>query len=187
MENDDSAEPSDYPARPAPAGRPPAHRRPRIGRPSQKSLWNAARRRKHGSPIEGRLAGLLHSLHLRFKREYWIGHYWVDFALEDFYLAIEADGRLYHGDTRHEDSRDDELKRHGWQILHLFGPNIVNESKHVIESIKQAVRNARPRPTRPGEPPRRDVIAEWDHPKPGPAPRRRRRRYRHHSVFDEPK
>lgn len=186
MENGDTAQLPDGPALASPAGRPPERWRQRTGKPSQKSLWNAARRRRRGTPIEGRLAGILHSLHLRFAREYWIGHFWVDFALEDFYLVIEADGRLFHGDTKREDNRDEELKRRGWEVIHVFGPNIINEPKHVIESIKQAVRTARPRPSKPGDPPRRDVIAEWDLPKPKEKPRRRRPRYRHHSVLDEP-
>jgi hypothetical protein len=57
---------------------------------------------------------------------------------------------------------------------------------HVIESIKRAVRTARPRPLKPGEPPRQDVIAGWDLPKPRPTPGNGRRRYRHHSVLDKP-
>jgi very-short-patch-repair endonuclease len=185
MEKGGSAQPAAGPALPAPAGS-PGGRRPGTNKPSKRSLWNAARRRKHGSPIEGRLAGILHALRLRFVREYWIGHFWVDFALEEFYIVIEADGRLYHGDTKREDNRDEELKRRGWDVLHVFGPNIINERMHVIESIKQAVRTARPRPLKPGEPPRRDVIAEWDLPKPKPKTRKSRRRYRHHSVFDKP-
>jgi hypothetical protein len=57
---------------------------------------------------------------------------------------------------------------------------------HVIESIKRAVRTARPRPLKPGEPPRQDVIGGWDLPKPRPKPGKGRRRYRHHSVLDRP-
>jgi very-short-patch-repair endonuclease len=186
MENGGSGQPTDSSALSAPTRRPGGRRRPRAGGPSKKSLWNAAHRRRRGSPIEGRLAGILHDLHLRFVREYWIGHFWVDFALEDFYLVIEADGRLYHGDTKREDNRDEELKRRGWDVLHVFGPNIINERMHVIESIKRAVRTARPRPLKPGEPPRQDVIAGWDLPKPRPTPGNGRRRYRHHSVLDKP-
>lgn len=187
MTNGGITQSPDRGARGLPAGRQFGRWRPRTRGPSNKSLWSAARRRQRGSPIERRLAGILNSLHLRFKREYWIGHFWVDFALEDFYLAIEADGRLYHGDSKREDMRDEELQRRGWQVLHLYGPNIVNESKHVIVSINQAVRTARPRPPKPGEPARRDVIAEWDLPRAKPKPRRGRPRYHHHSVFDEQK
>lgn len=185
IENEGTAQPSAGPSHPAPAVRPPGRWRPRTGRPSQKSLWNAARRRKRGTPIERHLAGILNGLHLRFVREYWIGYFWVDFALEDFYLVIEADGRLYHGVTKREDSRDQELQRRGWDVLHVFGPNIINEPEHVIGSIKQAVRTARPRPIKPGEPPRQDVIAEWDLPKPKTKPPKSRPRYHHHSVLDE--
>jgi len=136
--------------------------------------------------LEAALGDILSSLHLRYLREYWIGHHWVDFVLQDFYLAIEADGRLFHGDTLREDRRDEELKRHGWDVTHVFGPNIINERKLVTESIKQDVRRAHPRPIKLGEVPRQDVIAEWDLPKPKPKPRKHRRRYHHASVLDEP-
>jgi very-short-patch-repair endonuclease len=168
------------------APRPATQRRPLTGKPSQVSIRKAARRRLHPTRIEGALGGILNGLHLRYLREYWIGHYWVDFVLVDFFLVIEADGRLFHGDTHREDNRDAELKRHGWDVMHVFGPNIVNERKLVAESIKQDVRRARRRPPKSGEPPRRDVIAEWDAPKPKPASRKKRLRYHHHSVFDEP-
>ena len=120
-------------------------------------------------------------LGLSYIREYWIAHFWVDFALTDYFVAIEADGRYFHGDPGREEDRDQILMDRGWRPIHVFGPNIVNERNHVREVIKSEVRLAGIRPRSAGSPPFRDVRLEWDRPTASQKVRGKpnRRRFRH--------
>lgn len=151
--------------------------RHRSDAPSSNSLRRASDRRRHPTPIERALAGILSELHLAFLREYWIEHFWVDFALRDYFVVIEADGRLFHNDPAREDNRDRILLQSGWRSVHLYGPNIMNERHHVIEQIKAEVRQARVRPRPAGSPAFRDVRLDWDRPR--PAKKLKKRKFRH--------
>jgi very-short-patch-repair endonuclease len=149
--------------------------------PSEQSYRRAQLRRRRPTPIERMLGSILGELRLNFTREYWIAHFWVDFALTDYFVAIEADGRYFHGDPQREENRDDILRRRGWRPIHVFGPNIVNERNHVRELIKSEVRQARIRPRPPGSPPFKDVRLDWDRPilSSKPKGKLRKRRFRH--------
>lgn len=146
--------------------------------PSERSVQRAESHRSYPTRIEKRLSDILNGLHLSFLREYWIGGHWVDFALRDYFVVIEADGRLYHNDPDRELARDAEIQAFGWQVLHIYGPNIINEPKLVEQAIKQAVRSARVRPRPPGALQFRDARLEWDRPRPPSRPRRPRYRHR---------
>lgn len=55
-----------------------------------------------------------------------IGTKWVDFAIMNFGLVVEADGERWHQDEEAEAARDEYLCSMGWQVLHLTGSEIVN-------------------------------------------------------------
>lgn len=101
--------------------------------------------------------------------------------MTDYFVAIEADGRYFHSDPQREEDRDEILRNYGWRPVHVFGPNIVNERRHVLEMVKSEVRQARIRPRPPGSPPFRDVRVEWDGSKLSGELKRRskKRRFRH--------
>ncbi|WP_370589799.1 endonuclease domain-containing protein [Thermoactinomyces sp. CICC 10523] len=50
-----------------------------------------------------------------------MGSYWADFALPDYKLVIELDGKKYHENRKdHDRRRDAYTHRKGWKVMRFL-------------------------------------------------------------------
>ncbi len=90
------------------------------------------------------------SLGWRFRRQYPMPPYVVDFACVEARLIIEADGGQ-HARPGDHDQRDSRLRRQGWRILRFWNIDILTNRPGVLQSITEALgpqceRNPHPNP-----------------------------------------
>jgi very-short-patch-repair endonuclease len=87
---------------------------------AERRLWSALRDR--------RLSGY------RFRRQYPIGLFIVDFACTRHRLIVEADGGQ-HADSDADRHRTACLEREGWRVLRFWNNDILANTNGVIEVI----------------------------------------------------
>ena len=65
----------------------------------------------------------------------------IDIAFPEFKVAIEIDGRAYHGDDRfHSDrSRHNLLEEHGWTVLHFTWEHLTQAPDVVVRQVRAAL------------------------------------------------
>lgn len=89
----------------------------------------AQKTRGHGyTYIEILVAEYLAEMGLEYEFNRRIGRKWVDFAIDEFALVVEADGEYWHRDKEREARRDQYLRERGWAVVHLTGSQIVNDA-----------------------------------------------------------
>lgn len=72
----------------------------------------------------------------RIKPQYPIGSYWADFALPEYKLVIELDGRQYHKDrSDHDRRRDAYMYRQGWKVMRFSYYDVKKRRAQTIEKI----------------------------------------------------
>jgi very-short-patch-repair endonuclease len=92
---------------------------------AEQRLWNAVRNRKlHG---------------FKFRRQFPLGRYVVDFVCLDRSLVIEVDGGQHSEQTRHKRERTEWLERHGWRILRFWNNEVQENFAGVLETILVAL------------------------------------------------
>jgi very-short-patch-repair endonuclease len=77
-----------------------------------------------------------------------------DVAVEDLKLAIEMDGREFHGGAaafETDRARHNEFVEAGWTVLHFTWKQLINSPENVIATIRRTIAALRRRP--PGPPP----------------------------------
>lgn len=81
----------------------------------------------------------------KFRREYSIEPYTVDFCCVALKLILEVDGKHHFTDARMEyDSRRDAfLQKLGYQILRIPGHDVIDELAMVRDRIVQAITQRR--------------------------------------------
>ena len=92
-----------------------------------------------------------YSLGWRFRRQFPIPPYIVDFACVEARLIVEADGGQ-HGLPGDHDVRDRELQRQGWRVLRFWNNDIVANRQGVLGTIADALgppRGGNPHPNPP--------------------------------------
>ena len=94
-----------------------------------------------GSPIESRLAEYLEDKKIKYKRQYRIGRYRVDFFLPDYNTVIECQGYAWHQDPKtYEQMERDLIRRNalalaGYRVLWYSGRQIYRGRKKIIKDI----------------------------------------------------
>lgn len=78
------------------------------------------------TPIEALLYQAMRKLGLAPVAQYGIGPYRADFAIPEWRLVIECDGRQWHDPDR-DRRRDAVLRRKGWEPLHFGGSEITRD------------------------------------------------------------
>lgn len=73
------------------------------------------------SPIEFETWKVIKSIGLRFKPEFPVSKYFIDFANTEHKIGIECDGAMYHTDKSKDIIRDIELYKLGWKIFRITG------------------------------------------------------------------
>ena len=88
-------------------------------------LWDCLR--------AGRLAGH------RFRRQHAVGPYVLDFYCSQAYLAVELDGAQHdlEGQMRHDNRRDDWLRREGIRVLRIAASDILD--RHLFEGALRVI------------------------------------------------
>ncbi len=121
-----------------------------------------------GSPIKKRARGLRRNmtdaeqilwkelrkyrLGRRFRRQFPIPPYIVDFACVEARLIVEADGGQHARPGDHE-LRDSELQRQGWRVLRFWNDEILTNRQGVLRTIAEMLGRARERNPHPDPPP----------------------------------
>lgn len=105
-------------------------------------LRNRARTlRGNQTDAEHRLWKLLRAKRLegwKFRRQFPIGRYIVDFACPTARLIVEADGGQ-HNDSTHDVARDHWLAGEGWNVIRFWNTDILTNEEGVLSSVLAAL------------------------------------------------
>ena len=115
---------------------------------AERRLWSALRDRR----LEG----------YRFRRQYPIGRFIVDFACTQHRLIVEADGGQ-HADSEPDRRRTANLEQEGWRVLRFWNNDILSNTNGVVEKILRELRGeSDPHPPTPlaWAPPPSPVVRE---------------------------
>ena len=98
--------------------------------PAERYLWEAIRER--------RLAGL------KFRRQYQVGPYVLDFYCPECKLAIELDGDIHDELREYDADRTAHLQEYGYQVLRFRNEDVLRNRAAVLERIERAANAATP-------------------------------------------
>src|SRR5205823_7464611 len=87
---------------------------------AERRLWSALRDRR----LEG----------YRFRRQFPIGRFIVDFACTRHRLIVEADGSQ-HADSQSDRARTAWLETEGWRVLRFWNNDVLTNTNGVVETI----------------------------------------------------
>jgi very-short-patch-repair endonuclease len=82
----------------------------------------------------------------RFRRQFPIPPYIVDFASLEAQLVVECDGGQ-HAEPGEHDRRDAALRRRGWRILRFWNNDILQNRAGVVQRISEELGGAASRPS----------------------------------------
>jgi very-short-patch-repair endonuclease len=88
----------------------------------------------------------------RFRRQFPISPYIVDFACVEARLVVEADGGQ-HARPGTDELRDSELRRQGWRILRFWNNEILANPQGVLRVVAEALGGPCERNPHPSPPP----------------------------------
>ncbi len=91
----------------------------------EKILWEYLRRKQ----IRG----------LRFRRNYQILNYYVDFYCPAVRLAVEVDGEIHRQRKSYDLSRDDQIQSLGITVFRFRNDEIVNDVHEVLNKIERFI------------------------------------------------
>lgn len=101
---------------------------------AERKLWHHLRRRQ--------------LLGYRFRRQFQIGPYIVDFACLETKLIIEVDGSQ-HFDAASDVARTQWLHEHGFQVLRFWNNDVLMRTHHVLAVVYEALGPAGSHPDLP--------------------------------------
>ena len=105
----------------------------------KKQLTNLARQlRQNQTSQEEKLWHLLRRnnfRNLKFRRQYPIGNYIVDFCCPAKKLIIELDGNPHLSTKRNDIARDQFLKLQGFKVIRLWNNEITKDIEKVLDHI----------------------------------------------------
>jgi len=88
---------------------------------SERKLWYFLRNRQF--------------LGLKFRRQYKIGKYIVDFCCVEKLIVIELDGGQHHENDL-DKVRDEYLRQNGYRVLRFWDHEMLNETNSVLEKMQ---------------------------------------------------
>ncbi len=71
----------------------------------------------------------------KFRRQFPIGNYIVDFICLDARLIIELDGGQHAENQTYDQKRDQWLKDQGFHILRFWNNNVLSQTNAIIEKV----------------------------------------------------
>jgi len=99
---------------------------------AERRLWQALR----GRALDG----------ARFRRQYPVGPYVVDFVNLDHHLIIEVDGGQHQDEAAHDATRTAFLERLGFRILRFWNNEVLGQTEAVLAVIGEALSPTPPPP-----------------------------------------
>src|SRR5512135_747341 len=104
--------------------RPLARAMRRSPTPAEKRLWALVRKRQLGP---------------RFRRQYVIRGFIVDFYCPEKKLAVEVDGAVHLSQAEADAQRDHVLALHGCRVVRVRNEDVLHDTERVIARIKAAL------------------------------------------------
>lgn len=100
---------------------------------AEKKLWSVLRNRS--------LCGL------KFRRQFSVGKYILDFYCPEFKIGVEADGGQHYDECgrKYDEMRTEELSKLGIEIIRFSDRDILKNIEGVYEIIMNKIRNMPPR------------------------------------------
>ncbi len=110
------------------------------GTSAEAAMWRILNKRQ----IEG----------LRFRRQYSIGPYILDFYCPDIRLCIELDGEIHYNEcaAQHDAVRTRFLESHDIHVIRFENRDVFQSTQSIIEYIKQTANQLRQPTPRPANP-----------------------------------
>lgn len=107
--------------------------------------------RKNQTPQETKMWSILRNYQvkgLKFKRQYPIGNYIVDFVCKDIKLVIEIDGSQHNEiqNIKYDETRTKFLNSKGYTVLRFWNNDIDKNIDGVYEKILAAINEIQPSP-----------------------------------------
>ncbi len=121
----------------------------RRGHVSGETRSHARRLRREMTPAEKEIWRRLRDRGLfavRFRRQYPIEPYIVDFCCAEAMLVIEIDGDTHADSGRRDDARTKRLEYLGYRVIRFTNSDVHRNRDGVLEAIRQAVETAAPSP-----------------------------------------
>src|SRR5438874_10921741 len=97
---------------------------------AERKLWRALRLRQLDS--------------LRFRRQFAIGRYIVDFVCLEARIIVELDGGQHDAQRNYDAARDRWLTEQGFQVIRIWNNAVTQNVAGVAEAILRAVRHPHP-------------------------------------------
>jgi very-short-patch-repair endonuclease len=104
--------------------------RTNITEPEQKLWWRLRKKQLDG---------------FKFRRQYSIGPFFVDFICLEARLIVELDGSQHDDRRAQDESRSAYLRANGYTVLRFWNSEVMTQIDSVIERIAEAL-NQTPRP-----------------------------------------
>ncbi len=114
-------------------------------RPSPLTRSRARTLRQEETPAERAMWGLLRERRLeglKFRRQYPVGIFIVDFCCRERRLIVELDGEVHDAEPQQawDENRDIYLQQRGFQVLRFRNEAVFNDPDLVLQRIYEAVR-----------------------------------------------
>jgi very-short-patch-repair endonuclease len=107
--------------------------------------------RKNQTPQETKMWNILRNQQIKgmkFRRQYPIGNYIVDFVCKEIKLVIEIDGGQHNFEKNiiEDDIRTNYLKLKGYNIIRFWNNDVDNNIDGVYEKIVEIIEKIKPSP-----------------------------------------
>ncbi|MGH2637880.1 MAG: endonuclease domain-containing protein [Rhabdochlamydiaceae bacterium] len=101
---------------------------------AEAQLWRHLRNRQLGG--------------FKFRRQYWIGNYIVDFVCVEHSLIVEIDGGQHAHEViaSQDQARTAFLEKQGFRVLRFWNNEVLGNTQSVLESILSVLQNITPHP-----------------------------------------
>ena len=76
----------------------------------------------------------------KFRRQFPVGRYVVDFVCREHGLIIELDGGLHQDQQEYDATRTEWLQSRGYEVLRYWDNDVLTEVDSVLESIGEVLR-----------------------------------------------
>jgi very-short-patch-repair endonuclease len=103
-----------------------------------KNTQRARELRKNQTDAENLLWRHIRSRQLhgyKFRRQFPIGSYIVDFACLSLKLIIEIDGSQHMSNIDYDNTRTQTLENHGFQVIRFWNNTVLTETDSVLEAL----------------------------------------------------
>ena len=110
-------------------------------RTNSKTMRRAANLRKNMTPAEKKLWSYLErkQLGVRFRRQYAIGDFIVDFCCVQKKLVVELDGSQHLDMREYDEDRTAYLKSRGYRVIRFWNNDVMNDINGVVLVITDAL------------------------------------------------